>query len=645
MDQNNNPTNLFNGQFFQSTPQKSTSTSNPQQTGFSWSNTNSPASKPSYSLLQPLGSQQSNPFNSNLQTGSLPPLGGSGSLLGSGSNTLGGGASSLGSGMPSLGSGVPSLGSGIPSLGSTGSSLGTSNTVLGSVNTLGGTSTLGTQPIGQLSTPLGTQLTNPLGSQSTFGGTNLNQPSSNLFQSNFSNTQPWGAARKGSKDTPFKSHRVRDDNGLYYTANHLGFISDYTKKSTEEIRSEDYELGRKPMASKSFSLGQSFNQSFTPQISQQSPFTTSQPAFTTQSTTQQSFNPLSNQATLNLTTAPTFNTPSNTTSFNGSSLNPPSTTPHSTSNLNAPSLSTSTFNTTNQNTAQNSFSQTPFNQSTAQPSYNTTPFSQSTAQQIQPPFNQTPEYKNPFQSFNTPSTNQSYTSNATLNPITNYSSNNTGLTANQPFNTQTATSTSQTTTQPTVDYSDPYLIKGIKFEKVEPIKHSYKRIEYMDPIFEDEPIQKTEHIDLKLRAPKPRHRGHIYTIPSLEEVIHMREVNHLNIIFEGKGKIEYLDPVDVECIKIENIESKVFFDDPAVSIGVSINDMIGTGLNKRARVYIEKCYPYSKSLGGFITTRSEEFPLMGIQEKYIYELKKDKTRRFVDYDYERGLYVYEINHF
>lgn len=171
--------------------------------------------------------------------------------------------------------------------------------------------------------------------------------------------------------------------------------------------------------------------------------------------------------------------------------------------------------------------------------------------------------------------------------------------------------------------NDPFLIDEIKIEKVElpvqPIKKKVPR-----PDFRRE--QAESMLKVVLREPAPQ--SEIETIPSQEDIKKMESTN-LVIIFK-EGRIEYLEKIRAADALISNIEAKVFFNKDEVSV----NDVVGVGLNKRARVYVNNYFPFSKKSRSFIR-----------DEALMYELKRDPRRRFVEYDKETGLYVYEVNHF
>lgn len=180
------------------------------------------------------------------------------------------------------------------------------------------------------------------------------------------------------------------------------------------------------------------------------------------------------------------------------------------------------------------------------------------------------------------------------------------------------------------------MIKDVKFEKVQQQKPSIK-VALPTPIFNTK--KDVPAVDLKIRPPKPIARSSIYTIPDLNDVDTSRPIPNLVIGFEGKGRIEYQEPVTIKSL--DNIEKKVMFRNE----NVEVNDPIGTGLNRKARVYVEGLFPVSRATNEIIKGKAETFPQKGIQERFIYQLKNDSSKKFIDYDVDNGIYIYEVNHF
>ena len=115
----------------------------------------------------------------------------------------------------------------------------------------------------------------------------------------------------------------------------------------------------------------------------------------------------------------------------------------------------------------------------------------------------------------------------------------------------------------------------------------------------------------------------------------------MTLYFPGKGTIEFLEPVNVADLTVENVNKKILF----AKNHVYVTDKTGSGLNVSARVTIEKMYPVSKTDNTLIIGKADSYPQKGIQDRFIYELKNDDTKKFVDYDCTKGTYVYTVNHF
>lgn len=163
------------------------------------------------------------------------------------------------------------------------------------------------------------------------------------------------------------------------------------------------------------------------------------------------------------------------------------------------------------------------------------------------------------------------------------------------------------------------------------------RVTLPSPIFntnKDVPV-----VELKIRPPRPIPKNTYYTIPDLKDIDTSQKISNLVVGLEGKGRIEYLEPVSVSSL--DEIEKKITF----INDNIDISDPVGHGLNKKARVYIEGFYPVSRITNDFIKGKATTFPEKGIQERFIYQLKSDSRRVFVDYNVDTGVYVYELNHF
>jgi len=478
---------------------------------------------------------------------------------------------------------------------------------------------IGMQPMAQ------TQQANPWGQSSTssspFGG---NQ---SLFSSDkvtgMSTGMPGYGASSGTRDHQYMQRKIREDNGGDVSLIHINGNESYMHKSVEELRSEDYSLGRKPATGgvstdpRGYSgYGGMFGTSNgTASDSRgQMPSTLGsgtgsgfQPFISTQSTPVQSM-PTSGVSALGQQ-APAFGV--------GGSVSQP---------VFAPQPANTSFPLSQQPLPL----QTPA--STNEPE---NPFLQPRAQ--------------PQQGFGMPALNmQASTVSPSMNAFAFTPIQQTQPVPTQqlfgamsqgiPPQAQQGYGSQGYVQQQKADFSDPFLVKNIKFEKAEK-EHIPLSKMFPQPMFKED--KKTSRISLSFRPPKQLSRENVYTIPSIDDIKHMKEVHNLIIGFEDKGRIEYLDTVNASEVTMANIQLKVYFSKDSVVV----NDPVGVGLNRRARVYVEGVFPYSRSLGDYIRGEQKQFPLKGIQERFVYGLKNDAVRKFVGYEYERGTYVYDVNHF
>lgn len=611
MDQNN-MNKFFNSSFFTQTPQKD------NKQGMFPSGQQSIFGQPQPQARFGAGGQ--NPFVSG--------TGGSGAGMKSnifGSTAPFGGNTSFGGGVQpgqvggTFGSGFPSQQT-VPNRFGTGGGVGGTGSTFGTGNVLG----TGTAPFGTTeSTGFGGGVQSGGGQPFTTGASSnmWGQPGSapgqyNPFgggQSSFLGDRsgtvnrpgfPSFGVSVGTKDHAYSQRKVREDNGSEVTLVHINGNENYSNKSVDELRSEDYTLGRKPITSE--------------KAAETRPFTSFGGGFGGGSTGMDN----KSQGTSIFGTAPaaappqpfvptpsvagggaTFGTPSPL--FGG---NVPST------GSGSGSMFGQTAPATNVTTAQVPLAQPP---NTAAGGF---PFQIAQPQQA-----------SSSGMFQQPST-------------TMFPSQQLGVQPQQSIFGGTVQPSvgigyqGGYVQEPRIDRSDPFLLKDIKFEKAER-EHIPLSKMFPQPIFKEEPQE--QGISLQFRPPRSPVKDKIYTIPSVEEAKHMKEVHNLVIGFEDKGRIEYLDTVSGSEVTMANIQSKIYFSKELVTV----NDPVGVGLNRRARVYVEGVFPYSRSVGDYIRGEQKEFPLKGIQERFVHGLKSDTVRKFVGYEYERGTYVYDVNHF
>lgn len=536
----------------------------------------------------------------------------------------------------------------------------------------------------------------PFSSSNTFGS--LNRPSFSNQSTAPSTTSwsapslsAWGGKDKGSKVVPYSSTRIMDDNNVFVELNHINGMKEYFNKPVDEIRKEDYEMSLCPPKPTTSPFGSAsstgsfmgFNSQpsttsgiglpFAPLASNQSQFTsTSQPtpfgsgmakpvtplgssfptplSNTTNTQTSSTF-PFGSATSNTLNTVPSsttqfppFGQPQPSSLFNqntapspfGQTSNPVFPQNPSTNTFQQPT-SSPLFNSGSTGTTSSIFQQQPNNTLMSQTSDSlsrpTGLFNNSMQQPSSSLFQPKPELSNFTNPFGSAATSQ-------FKPTSMFGGE---TLQSSPFSQQNAaistpfaqpTGAFMPATQP--NNRDPYLLKDIKFDKFEQQKPNV-RIPLPTPIFKSK--RETPLIDLKIRPPKPLTKNSFYTIPDIRELNSLQSISNLVIGFEGKGRIEFLEPVTLSTP--DDIEKRVSFRNE----NVEVSDPIGTGLNKKARVYVEGLYPMCRTTNEVIKGKADAFPQKGIQERFIYQLKNDSTKKFIDYNVDTGIYVYEVNHF
>lgn len=459
----------------------------------------------------------------------------------------------------------------------------------------------------------------------------------------------WNVGAKGSKAASYTSTRTKDDTGIFVEVVDITAMKEYESKHGDEIRKEDYDQGRKPSQSMGGavpfgSFGATAGSSFGALPSGSAPSATGGTAFpsafgTASTAPSTALNYLSAQPTAASAFSP----------FPSSSLSQPS------------SLSSATSFPFNGNTAGNmpgnmpgnAFGNTgiagnmtglgasPFGTAAGQPAApspfmapsNTTNLFQPMQQAPAPDARFTTPAQQPFAPL--PSALNFYPGAAQQSPFAGFASNIFSKPAAAPSAAPAlAQQSASQQPGPLPEYSDPYLVRDVVFEKGFSQKPSMPAM-VPKPIFST--TKETSEVSFSLRPPNSSVKTGIYTIPDITD--DSRSVRNLTVICEGAGKIEYLEPVTVS--KKSDIERKIRFRNENVEVG----DCPGEGLNKRARVYIEGIFPYSRSANTYIKGKAESWPNKGLQERFIHQLKGDPGKKFIDYNVDTGLYVYEVNHF
>ncbi|ELA47973.1 hypothetical protein VCUG_00556 [Vavraia culicis subsp. floridensis] len=404
------------------------------------------------------------------------------------------------------------------------------------------------------------------------GSTTYDTPGYSSFKApsatTYDYTKPsWLASseKRGSSVETYKKTHTRDDSMSLVELVDITAMNCYNGKSVDEIRHEDYELGRKRAVSKLSTTGTGLFGGISNTGSAQ-PASAAQPSF---------LQGLSSTA------------PGNTIGSATSSAYNPISAPSSFLQSNRPA-----------DTAVQPTQSIPFqSQSIASQPMQTQSFHGPTASFLQPAPTQ-PSFMN----------TQPAISSSNVQPST-FVQQPAPYTP-QPYYTSVPP-VSGPAVQPTVcnyNLNDPYLFEGLTFEHIEKPSIKLKKNFYKSIFNVREPDNKPFIRMNKHANAKP------YSIPKYEDVVEQSQVSNPSIVFPGKGKIEFLESMDPYLLREDSIQRYVFD-----SRGVS------SVLGKRARVYVENVKP----------ARRENV------ERFIYELKNDRHKRFVDYNVEDGIYVYE----
>jgi len=692
--------NFLNSKFFQNTPQKdqtNQSLINPQQPGSNFMNPIQMGGLSNMGMSQPLGGTGGLPGTTQQSFGGIAQpnnmLGQRLSPFGTSTNSQFGAQNTP---QNPFGGSTPAIG---------GSTLNSgSNFGSGNLSAFGTSQNTSTQPSSMFgSTSMGT-FSNPQSNLNSFRNPSFGTPSNTfgLNSSPFSTSTPtapsnqqwgmgstpsipgsWSMNSKGSKAYPYTTTRIKEDTGIFGDMVDITGMKEYANKAVDEIRKEDYEMSLCPPKAPTSGFGSSFSQ---PSIGLNSfantPSSTPSGMFRSVSNPTTAFSggfqntgigtpsALSGSGIGQSQQPPSFSTSQGNTGLvqpQGMFGSLPSSSQPLTSAQ--PLNSTQLVNTTQPLSnsifgSSGAFTSRPFQASAGTSLFGSTPSTNFASPQVQPSGSSAPaQPTNLFGSSGTPSifgnktlgndttfvTQPQSTSNM-FQPAPSQSSifniqaqppSTLPAAANPQYNMAQPSNFSQPSfspfaPQPKIDLSDPYLLKNINFEKSQQQKHSFK-IQLPTPLFNNK--KDTANVELKVRSPRPMAKNSIYTIPNLNDVDTSRPIPNLVVGFEGKGRIEYQEPVT--CKSFDDIEKKLMF----VNETVRCTDPIGVGLNRKARVYVEGFYPISRTTNEIIKGKAELFPQKGIQERFIYQLKNDSSRKFIDYDIDKGIYLYEVNHF
>ncbi|KAM0675791.1 hypothetical protein GVAV_000566 [Gurleya vavrai] len=504
-----------------------------------------------------------------------------------------------------------------------------------SSNTFGSSNALGSSAFGNISS----------GTNTPFGTTASN---STPFGTTSSNSTPFGTT--ASNPTPFGNAPPTNSFGNAPLNSSFGTAPANSSFSTAPLNSS---FGNSLANTSSFSTTPANTSSFGNSTSNISLFNPTPNTFNSNNPFGSSVSANPNQplsSSVSNTFGPTSasNNPlSNSTSFNSSGTNSTVNNPFGslTTNNSVPSIS-NPFNSLSQNNENKplNFSSN-FNNQPQQPFLSSNQNNLSQTQSNSSFFdkqNNSLSNTTPFQSNLSSFTplNNSFAFNAP-------SSNINQTFSTQPSFSQNLPNQSQFSQTSTIDNSliDPYMISGIKFEKFDSKEINLKKL-LPEEVFKDE-LKKEDKVKTKinrritsemLKKENTRKKDNIYTVPSVDELKRTEKIKNLKIVFGDNAIIEFLEDVYAEDVCDIN-KKLLFFDNYVVS-----SELRNKGLNRKARVILSNYWPVKKD-GVVLKGKFIDFPEKGIQERFVYELIKDKDRKFVDYSLENGKYVYEVDFF
>lgn len=143
--------------------------------------------------------------------------------------------------------------------------------------------------------------------------------------------------------------------------------------------------------------------------------------------------------------------------------------------------------------------------------------------------------------------------------------------------------------------------------------------------------------------------GEYYTIPDMHSLCNatieeLRSVEDFVVGRKGYGELRYLEPVDVaSAVDLKTICGEiVIFARGTCEVypDSTENKEPGTGLNHRARITLEKCFPKDKSTGEPVKD-----PTAPRVQQHLRKLKSMEGTHFQNYDPPTGTWVFEVDHF
>lgn len=138
-----------------------------------------------------------------------------------------------------------------------------------------------------------------------------------------------------------------------------------------------------------------------------------------------------------------------------------------------------------------------------------------------------------------------------------------------------------------------------------------------------------------------------YISPSLDTLskyspTDLGSVQHLTVGHSKYGKVEFLEPVDLNGIPLGSIcGDLVIFEPMALSLYSNANEkpLVGKGLNVKARVSCYNCYPLNKS-----TREPIKDPNHTLMKRHIERLKNTANTHFEAFDPQTGTYSFTVDH-
>lgn len=144
-------------------------------------------------------------------------------------------------------------------------------------------------------------------------------------------------------------------------------------------------------------------------------------------------------------------------------------------------------------------------------------------------------------------------------------------------------------------------------------------------------------------------QGEYYTIPDMHSLCNaahedLQNVEDFVVGRKGFGELRYLEPVDVASVgDLKSIcGGVVVFDRASCEVYPDVDKTPepGKGLNHRARITLERCFPKDKSTGEPVTD-----PTAPRVQQHLRKLKAMEGTHYQSYEPATGTWVFEVDHF